>query len=72
MGPNWGTNCVITVETSEVYLDWATGNQKLSFTCSIVSNFGMNFDPWDEENIQLIARELLTQAKVLTALTRED
>ena len=66
------TNYTICVESSEIQDDWSTGTQKLVFTCSIESFLGINFDPWDEEDMQLIARELLTQAKILTALTKQD
>jgi len=66
------TDHIITIETSEVQFDWSTGNQKLVFTCCIESEFGEVFDPYIEETMQMVARELLTQAKILTALTQKD
>jgi len=63
---------MITVESSEIQDDLCTGIQRFIFTCSLENHLGESVDPWDEEDIQMIAREILVQARILEALTRKE
>lgn len=65
---------MISIETSGIEFNASMGTVTLKFTGEIELEYAyvQSVDPNDEENMLIIARELLTQVKIMTALTRDN
>jgi len=65
---------MISIETSGIEFNASMCTVTLKFTGEIELEYAyvQSVDPNDEENMLIIARELLTQVKIMTALTRDN
>ena len=67
------TSSMISIETSGIEYNLNMGTVILKFTgeISIDQIRGADVDPYNEENMLMIARELLIQVKMMAALTSD-
>ena len=67
------TSSMISIETSGIEYNLNMGTVILKFTgeISIDQICGADVDPYNEENMLMIARELLIQVKMMAALTSD-